>query len=151
MPENQGRSNATELVSRSWPVSQESGILPHVLTTVNGSDKIRTHFTFTNIGHTPVFSVSVETVRQGEYTMDFETLDELRAGASLTCLAIVHPVTNNDPHWTLEFWSDSGEEFTTPFVVRYRDEHGRPVVMRNTLRWNRRRVYLVSDQAPEAA
>jgi hypothetical protein len=98
-----------------------------------------------------VFSVSVETVRQTEYTMDFEIIDELRPGASLTCLGIIHPVTNSDPHWTFEFWSDSGEEFTAPFVVRYRDEYGRRVVMRNTLRWNRRRVYLVPDKAPEPA
>ena len=158
MPENQGRSNVSESVRGSWMVSQEkpvhgkaqvSGILPHVVTMVHGGDKVRTHFTFTNIGLTSVFSVSVETVRHAEYTMDFEIIDELRPGASLTCLSIVHPVMSNDPHWTFEFWSDSGEEFTAPFVVRYRDERGRPVVMRNTLRWNRRRVYLVPDRAPE--
>ena len=133
MPENQGRPGAVEFVPGSWP------ILPHVVTTVNGSDKVRTHFTFTNIGLTPVFSVSVDTVRQAEYTMDFETIDELRPGAWLTCLAIIHPVTNNDPHWTFGFWSDSGDEFAAPFA------------MRNTLRWNRRRVYLVPDGAPEPA
>ena len=149
MPENQGRSNVTESIHGRWPI--ESGILPHVVTTVHGGDKIRTHFTFTNIGLTPVFSVSVDTVRHAQYTMDFETIDELRPGASLTCLSIIHPVTNNDPHWTFEFWSDSGEEFTTPFVVRYRDERGRLIVMRNTLRWNRRRVYLIPDRAPEPA
>lgn len=149
MPEKQGRSSAAELAPRSWP--SEPGILPHIVTTVNGDDKIRTHFTFTNIGLTSVFSVAVETVRQREYTMDFEMIDELRPGASLTCLATVHPVTNNDPHWTFEFWCASGEEFTTPFIVRYRDEHGRRIIMRNTLRWNRRRVSLVPDKAPEPA
>jgi len=143
-----------------WPASQkepkargipEPEILAHVVTTVSGNDKVRTHFTFTNIGLTPVFSVAVETVRHAGQTMDFETIGELRPGASLTCLAIVHPVMNNDPHWTFEFWSDSGEEFSAPFVVRYRDEHGRAIVMRNTLRWNGRGVYLAPDKAPEAA
>jgi hypothetical protein len=148
MQENYSRSNGTD---RAPGLSPESAILPHIVTTVNGSDKVRTHFTFTNIGLTSVYSVSVETVRQAEYTMDFETIDELRPGSSLTRLAIIHPVLNNDPHWTFEFWSDSGEEFNTPFVVRYRDEHGRAIIMRNTLRWNRRRVYLIPDKAPEPA
>jgi hypothetical protein len=149
MPVNQGRPGIAESEPGSWPDS--SRILPHVVTTVNGSDKVRSHFTFTNIGLTPVFSVCVEPVRHGEHTMDFETIDELRPGASLTRLAIVHPVINNDPHWTFEFWTDSGEESETPLVVRYQDEDGRPIVMRNTLRWNRRRVYLVPDRAPEPA
>jgi hypothetical protein len=134
MPENQGTSDTLEFVPRTCP------ILPQVVTTVNGSDKVRTHFTFTNIGLTPVFSVSVDTVRQAEYTMDFETIDELRPGASLTCLAIIHPVMNNDPHWTFEFWSDSGDEFTAPFVrpiprrARAADRHAKYAAMESAPR-----------------
>lgn len=156
MPTNRGRSNSIGPALRSMSLSRqartpESAILPHVVTTINGSDKLRTHFTFTNIGLTSVFSVSVETVRQGESTLDFEIIEELRPGASLTRHAIVNPMIDSDPHWTSAFWSDSGDELTAPFIVRYKDECGRPIVMRNTLRWNRRHVYLIPDRAPEPA
>ena len=147
MLSNQNRPIGTGLAGG---ISQPA-ILPHVVVSVSGNDKVRTHFTFTNIGLTPVFSVAVETVRHAGQTMDFETIDELPPGASLTCLSISHPVTNNDPHWTFEFWSDSGEEVSVPFVVRYKDEDRRPIVMKNTLRWNRRRAFLVPDKAPEPA
>jgi hypothetical protein len=79
-------------------------VLPHVVTSVGSAEKVRTPFTFTNIGLTPAFSITVDTVRYCGQTMDFETIDELRPGGFLTCRPIVHPVVSNDPHWTFEFW-----------------------------------------------
>src|SRR5258708_36341363 len=87
-----------------------------IVASLGSHDLARTHFTFTNTGHAAAFSVTVDTIHMDGQTMDFETIGELRAGASLTCFSIVHPVVGNDPHWAFDFWTASGESFAVPFV-----------------------------------
>ena len=119
--------------------------LPHIVPAVSGSDVARTHFTFSNIGLMSAFSITVDTIRCESNRMDFEAIDELGPGASLTRLAIVYPVVGNDPHWAFEFWTASGEDFELPFVVRYNDITGQAMVTRSVLNWDGRRLRLSPD------
>jgi len=123
--------------------------LPQVVPSISGHDLARTHFTFTNLGPTRALSVSIDTIRRDGRTMDFETIDELRPGASLTCLSIVYPVVGNDPHWVFDFWTGSEESFALPFVVRYNDAEGRLIVTRSILQWDGHRILLLPDKASD--
>jgi hypothetical protein len=116
---------------------------------VGAFDLARTHVTLSNIGAAAAFSVSVDTIRCDSNTIDFETINELEAGASFTCLAIVYPVVGNDPHWSFEFWTGSGEDFALPFTVRYNDKTGQAMVTRSILNWDGHRLHLSPDN-PEA-
>ena len=125
--------------------------LPQIVSTINRYDLARTHFTFTNIGSAPALSVTVDTLRAEGQTMDFETIEELRPGASLTSLSIVYPVIGNDPHWALDFWTGTGEELALPFVVRYYDGGGRRLVARSILKWDGHRIQFLPEMPVESA
>ena len=125
--------------------------LTRIVPSVGSLDLARTHFTFTNPGPGVALSVAVDTLRLGGQAMNFETIDELRPGASLTRLAIIYPVVSNDPHWSFDFWTASGEEFALPFVIRYRDANGQAIVARNILKWDGHRVFLLPDEPTQLA
>ncbi len=128
----------------------QASTFPRIVTAVAGFDVARTHFTFSNVGGMTAFSITVDTIWSDGNRMDFETIGELRAGASLTRLAIVYPVVGNDPHWAFEFWTGSGEDFALPFTVRYTDINGLRMVTRNILKWDGHRAQLLPhDSLPE--
>jgi hypothetical protein len=105
MPQNQFQSDPEGVLASDCAALQQE--FQRIVISVSGGDPTRTHFTFTNTGALPVYSVTVETIRHAGQTMDFEPIEELRPGASPTCLSIVHPVVANDPHWALDFRSES--------------------------------------------
>ena len=117
---------------------------PAILASVSNFDLARTHFTFRNTGSGSVYSITDRSIRVEGQTMDFESIGELRAGISLTCQSIVHPVVGNDPHWTFDFWTASGEPLTAPFIVRYEDTEGNPLAAHGRLEFDGHKILLIS-------
>ncbi len=118
--------------------------VPLVTLSVNSQDVARPHFTFTNLGAAPALGIQVDQLQNDDHTLDFETIEELRPGASVTCMSIVYPVVGNDPHWALDFLTASGDDFAVPVTVRYQDPDGRALHAPHTLRFDGRRVLCAS-------